>query len=251
MGRALRRVAGAIIVCSLVVAAAVYYRYSPGLTLTAGRVAAESAEPAAEDSVSPSPSPTVTPTPGAPDPNPGPARIRLTVRVERRAVFEVTETVSLSGPVSRLELAPPDVRLAGGTLSTARAFVTDVTLRADGRPVAVPGRSVRRPTTVRLKSAADRFELRYRLHQTIRRNKMSPTPGRAIGAVAPLLVGVPDEAPVAVAFRSAAVLNLTCPALPPAERTCFAGRRPNPRVGADLARREAVVVVQLNLRKAR
>ena len=251
MGRALRRVAGTIVVCSLLVAAAGYYRYSPEFALVAGEVVAESAEPASENPVAPSPGPTVTPTPGAPEADPTPARIRLMVGVERRGVFEVTETVRLSASVTRLDLAPPDVRLAGGTLGTAAAFVTDVALRADGRPVAVPSRTVRRPMTVRLRSATDRFELRYRLHQTIRPNKMSPTPGRAIGAVAPVVVGVPDDVPVAVAFRSAAVLNVSCPGLPPAQQTCFAGRRPAPRVASDLPRRDALVVVQLNLRKAR
>jgi hypothetical protein len=252
MGRALRRAAGAIVVCSLLVAAAAYYRYSPELALTAGGGAADSAEPAPDEPSTSAATPTVTPTVAAPEPPTSgrPARIRLIVRVEKRGVFEVTETVRLSAPVTRLDLAPPDVRLAGGTLRTARAVVTDVDLRAGGRPVRLPDRTVRGPRTVRLKAATDRFELRYRLNQTIRRNTMSPTPGRAIGAVAPVVVGVPDEVPVAVAFRSAAVLNVICPCLPAAEQTCFAGHRPAVRVGTDLARKDALVVVQLDLRKA-
>lgn len=257
MGRGLRRAAGAVVVCSLLVAAAGYYSYSPEFALTAGRGAAVSAEPAPEASTTPtatlSPSPTVTPTTADPTPATGgrPASIRLVVTVEKGGVFEVTETVRLSAPVTRLDLAPPDVSLAGGALRTARAVVTDVDLRADGRLVRLPGRSVRRPTTVPLRTATDRFELRYRLHQTTRRNKNSPTPGRALGAVAPVVVGVPAEVPVAVAFRSPAVLNVICPCLPPAQQTCFAGRRPTVRVGPDLARKDALVVVQLDLRKVR
>lgn len=256
MGRALRRAAGAVVVCSLLVAAAAYYRYSPEFALTAGQGVADSAEPAPEESTTPttapSPSPTAAPTTAASDADPTPTTgIRLVVRVEKRGVFQVTETVRLSAPVTRLDLAPPDVRPAGGTLSTARAVVTDLEVRADDRSVRLPGRSVRRPTSVRLKLATDRFELRYRLHHTIRRNKKSPTAGRALGAVAPVVVGVPDGLPVAVAFRSAAVLNLSCPRLPPAQQTCFAGHRPAVRVGTELARKDALVVVQLNLRKAR
>lgn len=258
MGRALRRAAGAVVVVSLLVAAAGYYRYFPEFALTAGHGSADSAEPAQHSvspAVTPLPSPSAAPTTTAPKPEATPstdgrpAAIRLVVRVDGRGVFEVTETVRLPAPVTRLHLAPPDVRLAGGSLSSARPVVTDVDLRAGGRRVRLPGRSVRRPTTVRLRSATDQVTLRYRLHQTIRRNKMS-TPGRAIGAVAPVLVGVPDEVPVAVAFRSAAVLNLTCPCLTPAQQTCFAGHRPTPRVGIDLARKDALVVVQLDLRKA-
>lgn len=259
MGPALRRSAGAVVVCSLLAAAAGYYRYSPEFALTAGQGAADSAEPAPGGSVTspvtPSPSPTVSPTNAAPEPGPTtaapPAAIRLEVGVEGRGVFEVTETVRLSAPVDRLHLAPPDVRLAGGTLGAVRALVSDVDLRADGHVVRVPGRSVREPMTVRLTSATDRFELHYRLRRTIHRNPSSPVPGRALGAIAPVVVGVPDDVPVSVSFRSAAVLNLSCPCLPPAEQTCFAGRRPNPRVRTDLARKDALVVVQLDLTKAR
>lgn len=261
MGRALRRAAGAVVVCSLLVAAVGYYRYSPEITLTAGEGAADSAEPAPGGSsaaaTTPTPSPSVTPTIAAPGPDPTPATggrpasVRLLVTVEKGGVFAVTETVRLSAPVTRLDLAPPDVSLAGGVLRSAQAVVTDLDLLADGRPVRLPSPGVRRPTTVSLRTAADRFELRYRLHQTIRRSTGSPTPGRAIGAVAPVVVGVADEVPVAVAFRSAAVLNVLCPCLPPAQRTCFAGRRPAVWVGTDLARKDALVVVQLDLRKAR
>jgi hypothetical protein len=256
MGRALRRAAGVIVVFSLLVAAAAYYLYSPELALTAGRVVSDSAEPAPNGSTlptaTPPPSPTVAPTTAERDPTPPiGGRSDLVVRVERRGVFAVTETVRLSAPVTQLDLAPPDLRLADGGLDTARAVVTDVDLSANDRTVRLVRRSVRQPTTVALERPADRFELRYRLHGTIRRAKQSQVPGRALGAVAPVVVGLPGDLPVSVAFRGSAVLNVTCPGLPAAHRTCFAGRRPAAvRVGPELPRQDALVMVQLDLLEA-
>ena len=61
---------------------------------------------------------------------------------------------------------------------------------------------------------------------------------------------VPDDLPVAVSFKGQAVSNVNCVRLPPDQKTCFGGDRPNVRVNQHLAYRDALVQVQLDLQLA-
>ncbi len=256
LGHVLRRALGALLVAGLLVTALAFYVYSPYLTLTAATGGA-SAPPGPASSVSPSgtgPTPvtssTPVPTPTAPVPDSSPggqqAGITLVATVRKGEVFEVTETVRLAAPVTQLTLAPPDLRLAGRALRTARPVATDLVVRAGNRPAALPRRTVQSATTVTLPQPTDELVVRYRLHGTIRINKPSRA-GRALGAVGPLVSGLAPDLPVAASFPGEAVRNLRCAGLPVAEQACFAGRRPHVRVNQDLPLHAALVLVQLDL----
>ena len=72
------------------------------------------------------------------------------------------------------------------------------------------------------------------------------SPGRLLGAVAPL-AAVPDELPVAITVRGHSVLNLSCPCLPVDDQACAAGGQSKMRVNQNLARRDALVLVQFDI----
>jgi hypothetical protein len=263
LGRALRRAIGGLLVAVLLVTALAFYTYSPYLSLTAGAGGpVTSAVPTGSSSVpstasvttstTPSPSPTVgaadrdlPPGPGGQEPG---VLLLAVVRPDR--VFEVTETVRLAAPVSWVTLTPPDLRRGSKYLQSARPEATDVVLRgAEQRAVRPPGGRVVKATTVALNQPTDRFEIRYRLHGSIRMSRPS-TAGRALGAVAPLTSRLPAEMPVAVRVYGTAVQNLDCVGLPTDQRACFDGKRPHARVNQHLPYRAAVVQVQLDLQAA-
>ena len=247
----------------LLVTALAFYIYSPYLTLTAATggtpasagPATRVSAPAATGSAIPSSTPPPSATALAPDPDlpPGPGGqqpgIKLVATVLRGGVFEVTETVRLAAPVSRLTLAPPDLRAAGRGLRSAHPVATDLVVRAGDRSVRLPSRTVQHPTTVTLRRPTDRFEVRYRLHGTVRLNQPSSA-GRALGAVGPLVSGLPPALPVAAFFEGEAVKNLRCAGLPVDQEACFAGHRPHVRVNQDLPYAAALVLVQLDLTRA-
>ena len=270
MGRAVRRACGALLVCGLLATALAFYTYAPYLNLTVPAGAVTPAAPAAgttptatraEPEHSPTAraggSPTLTTAPTAEAPNDdrppdldgGEPGIRLVATVLAGGVFDVTETVRLPAPVTRLSLVPLDLRPAGGSLRSAHASVTDLVVDADDRSVRLPRRNVHRATTVVVGRATDRFEVRYRLHGTVRVSRPSRA-GRALGAVGPLVSGVGDDLPVAMSFPGEAVSNLRCASLPVDQEACFAGRRPNVRVNRNLRHRDALVLVQLDLQRA-
>lgn len=257
MGRVLRRALGGLLVFGLVVAAFAYFTYSPYLMLTLPESPSTTAEPASDQTAgtpAESRTPTSTPSAGAEDGQPTGSDgrepgIRLVATVAAGRVFAVTETVRLPAPVTRLSLVPPDLRAAGGDLRSARAVATDLVVRVDDRRVRLAAPTVDRATTVTLTRATDHIEISYRLRGAIRLNRPSWA-GRAIGAVGPLVSGVPGGLPVSVSFRSEAVSNVNCVRLPPAQRNCFGGRRPNISVNQDLAHRDALVQVQLDLQLA-
>jgi hypothetical protein len=56
---------------------------------------------------------------------------------------------------------------------------------------------------------------------------------------------------VAITVRGHSVLNLSCPRLPIADQSCAAGAQPRLRVDRDLARRDALVLVQFNISTTR
>lgn len=257
MGRVLRRALGGLLICGLLVTALAYYTYSPYLMLTVRTGPPTTAEPLPSATPKAKGSPTPTPTPGTQtsdaDLHPGPggreAGIRLVATVGPNTVFDVTETVRLPAPVTRLELAPPDIRAVGGDLRSAHPYATNLVIRVNDRTVRPSGGTVRRATTVTLRQATDRFEVKYRLRDAVRVNRPSWT-GRAIGAVGPLVSQLPDDLPVAVFLQGKAVSNVNCVRLPADQQTCFGGERPTVRVNQNLAYRDALVQVQLDLQLA-
>lgn len=266
IGRALRRTVGALLTVVLLVAAAGYYVYSPRrLESLAPDGRATSAEPVPDRTPTPSvaatrtgtPTPTRTPSVGGADsdlpPGPGGRKpgIRLTARVLANGSIQVTETVRLVEAATTLALVPFDPTRAGTELRRVRPVATELVVLADGRPVDLPSRTVRESTSVRLPVVAERFVLRYRLRGVTVLSVPSPVPGRALGVLAPLTTGVPDDLPVAIDLPGARVRNVRCPGLPMALQSCFAGPRPHVRVSRALARRDALVVLQLNLRTGR
>jgi hypothetical protein len=263
MGPVLRRAIGGLLVSVLLVTAFAFYTYSPYLSLTAGPVGLTStalptdAPPAPSTaSAAPSATPVPSPTAGSSDSKlpPGPAGqepgVRLVATVRPGRVFEVTETVRLAAPVSRVTLAPTDLSQGSKDLRSARPVATVVVIRAaEQRAVRPPGSRVSKATTVAFSEPTDRFEIRYRLHGSVRMNKPSSA-GRALGAVAPLTSRLPAEMPVAVTVKGTAVRNLDCVRLPADQRACIDGKRPTVRVNQNLPYRAAVVQVQLDLNAA-
>jgi len=264
LGPVLRRAIGGLLVSALLVTALAFYTYSPYLSLTAGaRGLTTSAAPPTNRLPGPStatvaPSVTAAPSPSAGSPDrelpPGPGGqepgVLLVAVVRPDRVFEVTETVRLAAPVSRVTLTPPDLRRGSKDLRSARPRATVVVVRSAGqRAVRPPDGNVAKATTVALSRPTDRFMIRYRLHGSIRMNKPSSA-GRALGAVAPLTRRLPADMPVAVRVHGTAVRNLDCVGLPADQRACFDGERPHARVGHNLPYRVAVVQIQLDLNAA-
>jgi hypothetical protein len=257
MGLVLRRALGGLLICGLLVSALAYFTYSPYLMMTVRTGPPTTAETVSSPTPRAEGAPTPTPTPGPKvsdaDQLPGPggreAGIRLVASVGPNQVFDVTETVRLPAPVTSLSLAPPDLRAVGGDLRSAHPYAIDVVIRVNDRTVRVSGNKVRRATTVTLRRATDRFEVKYRLRDAVRVSRPSWA-GRAIGAVGPLVSQVPDDLPVAVFVPGKAVSNVNCVRLPADQQTCFGGERPNIQVNQNLAYRDALVQVQLDLQLA-
>jgi hypothetical protein len=263
MSGAFRRAIGTVVTLALVGAAIGFYALSPNLTLTSGPGPVTTAEPAptrttiesASPTPTPSPAPTRTPTrtpESTPDPNlpPGPGGrtpgIRLTVTPTAHGAFDVIEAVRMAEPVTQLSLALPDVASAGRILRGKRAVAGSLQIRAAGRRIKVPTTTLHRATVISVGRPGEVFELRYRLRGVTVINKPS-SEGRAFGAVGPLVTNMPQDLPVAITVRGHSVRNLTCPCLPMQEWACAAGPRPNVRVNRNLARRDALVAVQLDL----
>jgi hypothetical protein len=265
MGGGLRRIIGTVVTLALVGAAIGFYALSPRLSPTSGprpvATAAPAPTPTTIESASPSPtrtpSPTPTPTPQSsrdrdlpPEPGGHEPGIRLTATPTADGAFDVVETVRLAGPVAHLALTVPDLTSASRDLRGNRPVVEDLQARADGRRIKLSTTTMRRAFTLRLGRSADLFELRYRLRGVTEISEPSSA-GRALGAVEPLVTGVPEELPVVVTIRGHSVRNLLCPRLPIEDWACAAGVRPNVRVNRNLFRRDALVVAQLDLTAAR
>jgi len=93
---------------------------------------------------------------------------------------------------------------------------------------------------------AGKFELPYRLTGVTWRTPGSVA-GRALGAVGPIVAGVPPDLPVAISVHGLAVLNLRCPHLNLSEQACSAGAKEKLRVNRLLPWQQSVIVVQFNL----
>ncbi len=263
MGSGVRRTIGTLVTVALLAAALAFYIASPRHSVTSGRQPATDAQPAPTRApsqyASPSPAPTPTTTasdteaPGtSPNRNlpPGPggreAGIQLLATPTPNGQFEVVETVRLAEPVTQLALAAPDVRPASPLLHATRPVVEALRVTAGGRQIKPATRTFRRSIGLQITRPTDLFELRYRLRGVTVVSAPSSA-GRALGALAPLVTGVPDELPVAITVRGHAVRNLSCPRLPIADQACAAGHPPKWRVNRNLPRRDALVAVQFDI----
>jgi hypothetical protein len=264
IGRGLRRASGSLVLLALLAAALGFYVGSPRFLVTSG-ARPVTTEPASEPSPTESASPAPTPTPSqtaTQNPGTSPDRdlppglggqepgIRLSATPTVQGEFEVVEMVRLADPVSELTVAPPDLTRAGPSLRKTRPVVEALKVTADDRPIKLMNDTVRRATVVRFARSADLFELHYRLRGVTVINKPSSA-GRRLGGLGPIVIGVPEQLPVAITVRGHSVLNLSCPCLPEDDQTCAAGRQPRIQVNRNLIRRDALVEVQFNLAATR
>ncbi len=263
-----RRALGLVSTLALLGLAIGFYRSAPGQTATMtapppASTAASLPSPtpigtrtpsrAKPPSRSPTPSATRTNTPekppkGMPE-GPGTTEpgILLIATPDARGRFDIAELVRLEQPVTLLQLRPIDVRAAGVGLDRARPVATQIQVTADEQALAVPRDRVSRATVLTLDAPTEVFQLRYVLRGVTERTPNS-SPGRALGAVGPLVAGVPGDLPVAVVVIGRSVRNLGCPSSEMVRRPCATGQPPRLRVNRNLPHRAALVTVQLDLR---
>ena len=160
--------------------------------------------------------------------------------------FEVWESVRLAAPVNALMLEPIDPRALGGSVGATRPRAQRVQMTAGDQPVMMPTQSVDKPMKLSMDGSATRFALRYQLQNSTARSARGPA-GRALGALGPMVAGVPDDLPVAIMVRGRSVRNLVCPTRPLSERACASGKAPRMRVNRPLPHQASVIGVQLDL----
>jgi hypothetical protein len=188
---------------------------------------------------------TTRPESTSPTPRRADSGIRVNARVnEKDGTFEVTEVVRLDDPISSLTLRPPDLRELPGDLGRAKPVARDLQVTAGGRTVKVAKDEVRALTSLALPEPVRRIELRYRLTGVSHRSEPS-TAGRALAAIGPLIAGVPDDLPVAMAVPGPTVRNLQCPAAE--EQSCAVGPPGHMRIAHPLPWNASIVVVQLDM----
>ncbi|HSU36669.1 MAG TPA: hypothetical protein VLJ88_13505 [Propionibacteriaceae bacterium] len=267
----LRRALGVVCTLVLLSLALGYYRYGPGL---AAAVAGPAPNPtvAATESTEPAPSPPTPSSSAAPpstpsaSPNPSVTRtapvkppkglpagpgttepgILLMAAPDADGRFKMTELVRLAEPVPALQLRPLNIQAAGPGLRGAKPIATDIELTADEQPVKLSRNRVSRPQTVTFDAPAAVFEVHYMLRRVTVRTPNS-APGRALGAIGPLVAGVPGDLPVDVVVMGRSVRNLGCPSSEMVRRPCAAGQLPRLTVNRSLPHRTALVIVQLDL----
>jgi len=266
-----RRALGAVCTLVLLSLAIGYSQYGPGLSAimtgpapNATVAATESTEPAPtpptpSSSEAPSATPASSPTPSvtrtAPVKPPkglpaGPGTtepgILLMAAPDADGRFTMTELVRLAEPVTAVQLRPLNIQAAGPGLRGAKPIATDIELTADEQPVRLSRNRVSRPQSVTFDAPTAVFEVRYMLRRVTVRTPNS-SPGRALGAIGPLVAGVPGDLPVDVVVMGRSVRNLGCPSSEMVRRPCASGQLPRLTVNRSLPHRTALVIVQLDL----
>lgn len=162
--------------------------------------------------------------------------------------FDVAEHVILNTRVSRIVFTPPSRREAGALFGKTRASIVDLQVQGgDGQPLGrIPSGRLTRATSVPLGGTASTLVLRYRLQGTSVRSIPS-TAGRALAYIRPITAGFDTTLRIRVAASGTGALNLTCPALPAAQRACATGTAPNLMARFDAPNSDSTVVVQLDL----
>ncbi len=172
--------------------------------------------------------------------------VALTALVRSDGSFDVVERVRLPEPRESIVIAPVDPRPLGSALSEVTPLVVDLGVWAGDEAVPTPSRTLSVPLRLRFRAPTTDVELRYLVTGVSRLSAPAP-PGRALGALAPLLTAANGDLPVAVRVRGRATRNLRCAELPLAEQACAVGSAPDVWVGRLLPLGRAGVVVQLDL----
>ncbi|MGB7448924.1 MAG: hypothetical protein WA892_07325 [Ornithinimicrobium sp.] len=229
-----RRAVGGVVACVFIFAALLYPLVAPESTEPA-RQTAPTAQAAPEESI---------PQGASELDEPG---IVMVVSPSLDGDLLVTETVRLSASTDTLTFGPPLVRRAGSQFDEATATATGVRLRSPGQAVSFPEGPVDEQVQVAVPATQD-AEISYRLSGATVRSTPSEA-GRASGAVSPLLRDLDAELPVQVVVTGPTVLNLACPLLPVWEQACQNGTPLAAQTKAPLPFADAVVTVQLDLRR--
>jgi hypothetical protein len=262
-----RRAAGIIAVVLVVAGAAAFYVLAPRLPTRAGPEATTTAGSASPTFTSPGPTNLPTPSPALQQSpsgtvpqqsqsqtnpsmkgRPGVTAVGMSLSAVLVAdgSFDVSESVVLQVPISSVQLRVPPIADGGPPFLNMQPRATAMKITAGGQPVTVPGAEVSGDTSLPLSAPATKVHLRYRLTGVTLRTG-SP-PDRALGALGPLIAGVPSDLPVAISVRGRTVLNLSCPSLRSmGDQACSAGTIGNLRVNRVLVWRHSIVIAQLNL----
>lgn len=228
-----RRALGVWSIALLLLLAVTYHEVAPGGTVS---IADETAPIIAADDLPEGPGTT----------EPG---LLVVVTPLADGLLDVTEMSRFGVATTGIDIATPDVAQAGGTFAGARAEVSGLTVTADGRPVPLPeaARDGSVPTSIELDTGATTIELRYRLDGAVELSEPSSA-GRALAALTPATAGVSNDFPVAFTATGPGIRNLICPNRPLAEQSCATGTLPTLSAAPDLAWRDALVLLQLDVR---
>lgn len=209
---------------------------------------ANSADP---DSTAPSASPSGGASdPSSTDAGTGPGLtepgVDLRVTVTPDGSFDVHEVVRLARPTDLVRLAAPALSEASSTLDDTRPEATTVQMSADDEVVALDPDSVSGMRAVALDGPVGAYTLHYLLEGATLYTANS-TPGRALGAVAPLSRGLSPTLPVRMTISDDDVLNVTCPMLRGAQQLCSRAGDDDGFVIDDLTVDHAVALLQVEL----
>lgn len=262
----LRRLAGVVGPLLLVVAALWVYAVLPSASVLHGRATARAptvtvaglkapTPPAIPPASAPPPAvraPTSSPTtpgttgrgvtgPGVTEPG-----IRISTTITADGTLQVSERVRVAAEIGRLELAPPDLTLAGDEFNGAYPSATQLRLAVGGQPMALTFSALTAPRAIVLGLPVHTYELRYVLVGASVRSAPSKA-GRALAALGPVSQSLPPPSPVVLVTRGKAVRNLSCPLLSGNEVACSDGVRGVMSVREPLPLRSALVILQLDL----
>ncbi len=251
---AVRRALGAAVVLFILGIAGVFYRVAPSLPTDAGPTSGSSAAGRATGGES---SRVSTPTPGPKQSTttkvsskgqPGVTSVGIFLSAAPAAdgSFEITESVILAAPTTTLQLRVPPINEGGPRFDSLHPRATTVQISAAGQPVVVPGGQVSGNLSLPLAVPTTKLALRYRLIGAAARTPGS-IPGRALGALGPIVAGVPPELPVAITVRGQTVQNLQCPHLQISDQACSTRIQGGLRVKYLLPWQQSVIVVQYNM----
>jgi hypothetical protein len=263
---AVRRAIGVAAVLFILGCAVVFYRVAPGFptaaapspTVTAGSAGPSATQPTRTGSTkvaTPSQAPpqslvpqqsesTTNRSPMVPGANS--VGIYLSAVPAADGSFDVAESVILQEPINTLQLRMPPISEGGSTFRTMQPRATAVQVSVGGQPVAVPGGQITGDVSLQLAAPTNKLRLRYRLTGVSVRT-VGSVPGRALGALGPIVAGVPPDLPVAITVRGRTVLNLRCPHLSIGQEACSARSDGRLRVKRILPWRQSLIVVQFNL----
>lgn len=258
----LRRLAGVLGPLLLVVAALWVYAVLPSASVLHSRATARAPTVTVAGLKAPTPSatphqpavrtPTSSPTtpgttgrrvtgPGVTEPG-----IRISTTIAADGTLQVSERVRVAAEIGRLELAPPDLTLAGDEFSGAYPSATQLRLAVGGQPMALTFSALTAPRAIVLGLPVHTYELRYVLVGASVRSVPSKA-GRALAALGPVSQSLPPPSPVVLVTRGKAVRNLSCPLLSGNEVACSDGVRGAMSVREPLSLRSALVILQLDL----